>query len=529
MAAVVFKISARVTAYFVARAARKRYFKLPTEDRAAFANKVWRWMMMSVGVLGVGTGGLFAYHMNTVPVTGRRRLLVTSIDTEMEHGREEAKKMKTNYANLVVPQNHPFYTRVWGVCRRLIAALEDKRNPLRGRLDPELLAKLRFNLTVVHDPTANAFVLPDGSIFVFTGLLNECDSPTDDKLAMVIGHEIAHALLRHGFEGMTDQYILMLGLSVVTTFIMFAIFPDFGWFWVPVTVPLQLKVEQWKEGALSLLFELPFCRERESEADYVGTLLASTACYDPRYAPLIWSEWFDLEGYDKDAQEKMNELDSLVEFTRSHPCHEHRADDLEKWVPEALELRGEGPSGCAPLRAALEGRHRHGGGACGCEHTGGEKKTMDDGAGRAVLPHSEHYIGQKVQVSPPTEYFAFIFGSSIERRLQPGVQVKVIQETGAGEGGGTAEVEEGKEGTHSTRTGVIHAGRRGLYDVKFSDSDATEVVPLRSIRVSDVGTIFRTGCMNDRCYDVLYYDGSSECRVHKKRLQLVRKKKALAE
>ena len=163
-----------------------------------------------------------------------------------------------------------------------------------------------------EDESANAFAMPGGKIAVFTGLLQYAES--DDELAAVVGHEIAHVLLKHANQRMSAELIRGLGavVAVVGTSDMEssdrnAILAAYG-------IGSQVGVI------------LPYSRHHESQSDRMGLMIAARAGYDPRAAITFW--------------EKMGQANPnrLPEFFSTHPGNETRISDLREAMPEALEV-----------------------------------------------------------------------------------------------------------------------------------------------------------------------------------------------
>lgn len=123
---------------------------------------------------------------------------------------------------------------------------------------------------------ANAFVLPGGKVFVFSGLLNMCGN--DDALAAVLGHEIAHQTASHTAERLSQAWVgnlttgaLFFLVGTLPGLALFAIWTATGAFVLP-----------------ALMYELPMSRTHEYEADHIGLLMMAEACYDPRAAIPFW-------------------------------------------------------------------------------------------------------------------------------------------------------------------------------------------------------------------------------------------------
>jgi hypothetical protein len=141
----------------------------------------------------------------------------------------------------------------------------------------------------------------------------------ENGLAAIIGHEIAHAVLQHGIERMTQQTLLegALGLASVALGDMSASERD---------ATLQAL-----SGLSSIGIALPFSRTHESEADEVGLYFAAAAGYDPRAAIGVWERMADNSGDG-----------APPEILSTHPSHDTRIADLQQWMPTALELYRSG-------------------------------------------------------------------------------------------------------------------------------------------------------------------------------------------
>ncbi len=153
--------------------------------------------------------------------------------------------------------------------------------------------------------------MPGGKVAFYTGILPVCKDETG--IAVVMGHEIAHAIARHGNERMSQGLLLQLGgvaLDVATT-----------------TKPeetRQLFQLAYGIGA-NVGVMLPYSRKHESEADRMGLIFMAMAGYDPNQAPLFWERMSKLGG---------NKPPMLLS---THPSDEKRIADLKKYMPEALQ------------------------------------------------------------------------------------------------------------------------------------------------------------------------------------------------
>lgn len=162
---------------------------------------------------------------------------------------------------------------------------------------------------IEDDKTLNAFCLPGGKVAVYTGLLPVAQD--DAGIAAVIGHEVAHAIARHGGERLSQE-ILVAGATVAT-----------------VMATQDAKKRDLYAGLLgagaAVGFLLPYSRLHESEADRMGLIYMAKAGYDPRAAIGLWQR-MAAEGKDRDRP---------PEFLSTHPADDTRIANLRRWLPEA--------------------------------------------------------------------------------------------------------------------------------------------------------------------------------------------------
>lgn len=170
--------------------------------------------------------------------------------------------------------------------------------------------KWEFNL--VNDNTVNAWCMPGGKVVVYSGLLGVTQNET--ALAVVMGHEIAHAVARHGNERMSQQLLAQVGA-------------------VALTVATAEKSSQTQQAFMTaygvgsqLGLLLPFSRLHESEADKLGLIFSAMAGYDPREAPAFWQRMAKASGGG-----------APPEFLSTHPSNQTRINDLNKYMPHALK------------------------------------------------------------------------------------------------------------------------------------------------------------------------------------------------
>lgn len=166
-----------------------------------------------------------------------------------------------------------------------------------------------WEFNVIDDPTVNAFCMPGGKVIVYTGILKVTQN--EDALAVVMGHEIAHALANHGNERVSQGLVAQLGLA-------------------SLDVALAQKPTQTREllmtaagAATQVGVLLPFSRKHESEADEIGLYLMAMAGYNPTEAEPFWQRMNKAGGSRPPA------------FLSTHPDPKKRSETLKSLVPKA--------------------------------------------------------------------------------------------------------------------------------------------------------------------------------------------------
>ena len=186
---------------------------------------------------------------------------------------------------------------------------------------------------IQDDKTINAFALPGGKVAVFTGLLKY--TKNEDGLATVMGHEVAHALQRHGAERMSRNILEQIA--------------QIGAMAGAVTGAVDPGVLQGAMSAYGVGVSLPFNRKQESEADFIGLRLMAQAGYDPREAVPFWER---MSGCPRNMIGTLcfRSAAAIPEFLSTHPSDVSRIRQLEAWVPDALRFYrpANEPAGQAP-------------------------------------------------------------------------------------------------------------------------------------------------------------------------------------
>lgn len=232
----------------------------------------------------------------TVPMTNRKQMLLMPEDKEVAMGLSAYEEVKTKEPESKNPQYIALVTRVG----QRIAQAANKPD-------------YKWEFHVIADDTQNAFCLPGGKVAVYEGIIPVCGN--EAGLAVVMSHEISHALARHGGERMSQNYAVEGAKQAVQ--------------WMTrkesdknKELVMQAYGVGTKYGVL-----LPYSRKHESEADHMGIELMARAGYDPSEAPKFWTRFGALNKGDKPA-----------EFMSTHPSDDRRAKDLEALLPEAGQM-----------------------------------------------------------------------------------------------------------------------------------------------------------------------------------------------
>ncbi|HMU56033.1 MAG TPA: M48 family metallopeptidase [Nitrospira sp.] len=263
--------------------------------------RIWS-LVVSCVVLAVG---FFGCEKN--PYTGRSQLLMTSVADEMEMGAQAYTQVKSD-PKMKLSQDPREIEPVKRVAARIVEAAKRSKYA-------EMAKQFQWEVTVIKDDKmANAFALPGGKMAVYTGIFPV--AKTEAGLAAVMGHEVVHALARHGAERMSQEQLTNAAVQAAG-----AAAGAAGGGLVSQGTMAALGAGA-QVGVL-----LPFSRQHESEADYIGILLAADAGYDPRESIALWER-----------MERMSGGGGPAEFLSTHPSHGTRIEDLKKAMPEALKI-----------------------------------------------------------------------------------------------------------------------------------------------------------------------------------------------
>ncbi len=256
-------------------------------------------------ILIVMISAVFADSCNTVLISGRKQVNLVPESTMLDMS-------LTNYNDFLksnkVSNNSSEVQLVQQTGKRIASAVEEYlRN--HGMKDEISNYKWEFNLVVNDSP--NAWCMPGGKVVVYTGILPY--TKNQEGLAVVMGHEIAHAVAHHGNERMSQQLLVQLGGMALST-------------------AIEKKPEETKQifmtaygAGASLGVLLPYSRAQETEADHLGLIFMAMAGFDPHGAIDFWKRMEQSGGQQP------------PEFLSTHPSHQTRIQNLEKFMSEAMK------------------------------------------------------------------------------------------------------------------------------------------------------------------------------------------------
>jgi predicted Zn-dependent protease len=234
--------------------------------------------------------------------TGRGTFILTSQDEENKMGTQAYQEVLTKEK---VSTDAAAIALVERVGKRLAAAAPDH--------------KFKYEFTVLESDQINAFCLPGGKVCVYTAILPYCQN--EAGLATVLGHEIAHAIARHGGERLSQGLIVEgIGMGVD------AALKQQGF----SATTQNVAMTAYGAGA-SVGVMLPFSRSHETEADYLGLTYMAKAGYDPNEAPKFWGRFSKLGG-------------GGPAFLSTHPASADREKQLQLKLPEAIKLYEAAPN-----------------------------------------------------------------------------------------------------------------------------------------------------------------------------------------
>lgn len=231
------------------------------------------------------------------PVSGRKQLvLVSEEQAQASSAKAYAQTVDEAQQSGKISKDAVLNARVKRITDRLVAEAKLMYPPSKD---------WKWSVVVLDEPKLNAWCMPGGKMAIYTGIVQKL-SLTDDEIAQIMGHEIAHAMLGHGRERMSRALAMQGGVlvgSIVSGYDLSGLTP-----------------------IADIALTLPNSRTGESEADRYGVELAARAGYDPRAAVVLWQKMAKAGG------------NGMPEFLSTHPSPDNRIQALNDLVPKMTPI-----------------------------------------------------------------------------------------------------------------------------------------------------------------------------------------------
>jgi len=281
-----------------------------------------RMLCLTAGTCGLCvSGGLLGTLVGCyrAPVTGREQMIFFSEETEMSMGLSAYREVLREFPLSTNPETNAMIRRVG----ERVAAVANQ-------------PAYEWEFAVIQDDKiANAFCLPGGKVAFFTGILKHTQS--EAGVATVMGHEITHAIQRHGVERISRGIIEQVAqVGVIAG---------------AASGKVDPRVAQGVLSAYGVGVSLPFNRTQESEADFIGLQLMAKAGYDPHEAVGFWER---LSGCPSKMIGKLcfRSGAGIPEFLSTHPSEETRIKNIERWIPQVMKFYTPPPGSPPPAPPA---------------------------------------------------------------------------------------------------------------------------------------------------------------------------------
>jgi predicted Zn-dependent protease len=261
----------------------------------------WKLSLLAATLVAVtGCAQVSTTQSGAVGIERKQTMLLSSQEVEQASAKSYAQEVGKVRGAGKLNSNPALTARVRNVANRLIAQTPVFRPDARS---------WRWEVNVADSPELNAYAMAGGKVMVYSGLITKL-SLTDDELAAVIGHEMAHALREHSREQMSQAYAQQMGLTVVGAL------AGLG----PGTMDLA-------SLAGDLVLTKPNSRTMESEADIIGLELMARAGYNPHAAVSVWQKMLSNGGGGNGP-----------EFLSTHPSGSNRIQELSARIPRVMPL-----------------------------------------------------------------------------------------------------------------------------------------------------------------------------------------------
>lgn len=255
------------------------------------------------------------------PYTGEKAHYGATPEEEVQLGAQAFQQVlgDAQSQGALLPANTEVSQQIRTIAQRLVARVPEVTTEMASANQQEVPTShqnFQWDVAVIQSDQANAFCLPGGKMAVYTGLIPVAQN--QDAMAVVMGHEIAHALLRHGSQRMAQQKLVQMGQIAAGMA-------------VGGMDPQQQQAVMAALGAGAQYgFILPYGRNHETQADEVGLMLAAAACYDPQAAVPLWERMASLGGGQQPP-----------EFASTHPNPANRIQHLQSLMPQAQAFRAK--------------------------------------------------------------------------------------------------------------------------------------------------------------------------------------------
>ncbi len=290
------------------------------------------------GIIIIALVGLAIYYFSNQevnPFTGEKEFNTVSIEQATKLGAQSYVQMLQQEGGNVLcsqaarscePREQEVVETVREIGERLrVAAIQYENELIQEGWDFTPVARdFDWTFNVIASEQPNAFCLPGGYVAVYTGILDVtgnadgevtlADIQDVDKLAVVMGHEIGHAMAHHGAKRMSNGQLAQLGSVAVAV--------GLGDMSANQQVMVRQAFGMAAQGGLNA-----FSRDHETQADKIGLELLVRACYDPREAPELWERMGRLGGGQRPP-----------EWMSTHPASETRANNFRQWMPGAIAM-----------------------------------------------------------------------------------------------------------------------------------------------------------------------------------------------
>ena len=255
-----------------------------------------------LNVLIVAVSAFLLIGCESVPFTGRSQLMLTSPSEEAQLGEQAWKQ--------VLSQNRVSGNSTYNIALKRVGA-----NLAKAANKPDY----KWEFLVFENTEPNAFCLPGGKVGVYSGLFQY--TANDAELSAVVGHEIGHAIARHGGERMSQSAVQEIGAQAVATTLN-----------GKSAGTVQAAMVAYSAGT-NLGVMLPYSRTHEYEADKLGMVYMSKAGYNPNAAITFWQKFGQL-----------SQTGAIGEFFSTHPMSVKRIEEMKAYLPKALDMYRTAPN-----------------------------------------------------------------------------------------------------------------------------------------------------------------------------------------